>query len=92
MLLTYLTPTIYFWLSNEPVEEEETPVWPPKKMPLPTKHPQTINLFWHMIPPKFSGKQTEFQNFVSSLRIYFDLNKWSFMGDKEKVLFMMSHL
>ena len=29
---------------------------------------------------------------MSGLRIYFDLNRQSFMGDKEKVLFMMSCL
>src|SRR6266480_5282468 len=45
-----------------------------------------------MTPPEFSEKWTEFRNFVSSLRIYFDLNKRSFMGNEEKVLFTMSCL
>ena len=61
-------------------------------MPLPTKHPQTINLFRHVTPPEFSGKWTEFRDFASGLRIYFDLNKRSFTGDEEKVLFTMSRL
>ena len=65
---------------------------PLKELPLLTEHPQTINLFRYTIPPEFSGKRTEFRDFVSGLRIYFDLNKWSFMGDKEKVLFTILYL
>src|SRR5438552_3328151 len=98
MSLTHPTPTIHSRLSNKPAEEEGILAWPSKEMLplkevlLPTEHPQTINLFRHAILPKFSGKRTKFQDFASSLRIYFNLNKRSFMGDEEKVLFTMSHL
>ena len=61
-------------------------------MPLPTGHPQTVNLYRHATPPEFSGKRSEFRDFASGLRIYFDLNRRSFTGDEEKVLFTMSRL
>src|SRR5436309_6606429 len=50
MSLAYLTLTVHSQPSNEPAEEEGTPVQPskesllPREVPLPTEHPQTINL------------------------------------------------
>ena len=97
-LLTYPILTIYFWLSNKLAGEEKIPsqllkeTCPLKEVPLLTEYPQTINLFWYVTSPEFSGKWIKFQDFVSGLRIYFDLNKQSFIDDKEKVFFMMLYL
>ena len=79
--LAHPTPTVHSRPSNEPAEEERTPVrpsketLPPREVPLPTGHPQTVNLYRHATPPEFSGKRSEFRDFASGLRIYFDLNR-----------------
>ena len=79
--LAHPIPTIHSRPSNEPAEEERTPVrpskemLPPREVPLPTGHPQTVNLYRHVTLPEFSGKRSKFRDFASSLRIYFDLNR-----------------
>ena len=81
MALVYPTPTVHSRPSNELAEEERTPVRPlketllPREVPLPTRYPQTVNLYRHATLPEFSGKWFEFRDFASGLRIYFDLNR-----------------
>ena len=61
----------------------------PHDLPAPTS---TAKPFRHSSPPEFSGKRSEYSDFVGQLDLYFLLNERTFPSDRQRVLFAVSRL
>ena len=68
---------------SEPSDQEDTPISPPRKR---HRDPKVAS------PTPFTGKASEFQNFLAQCTLVLTVCVNTYVTDEEKVLFMISHM
>jgi len=71
------------------LESMPRPSVPRDSSPGPSSHPREPKV---ALPPEFTGKVSEFENFMAQCSLVFELRPSTYSTDKAKVLFIVSRL